>query len=41
MLLGLMSPAFAHNEANGGDAIHADGEIRRENMLPEEWWWVI
>ena len=24
LLLGLMSPAIAHNEANGGDSMHAD-----------------
>ena len=24
LLLGLMSPAIAHNEANGGDEMHAD-----------------
>ena len=24
LLLGLMSPAIAHNENNGGDAMHAD-----------------
>ena len=24
LLLGLMSPAIAHNENNGGSAIHAD-----------------
>ena len=24
LLLGLMSPAIAHNEANGGDAMHSE-----------------
>ena len=29
LLLGLMSPAIAHNEANGGDAMHdePDGDL--------------
>ena len=28
LLLGLMSPAIAHNEFNGGDAMHeGEGEI--------------
>ena len=30
LLLGLMSPAIAHNDANGGDAMHSnlrDGEV--------------
>ena len=37
LLLGLMSPAIAHNEANGGNAMHTDveeGEERGKLCLP-------
>ncbi len=40
LLLGLMSPAIAHNEANGGNAMHTDveegeeGEDRGKLCLP-------
>ena len=27
LLLGFSVPAIAHNEANGGDALHADGTV--------------
>ena len=34
LLLGFSVPAIAHNEANGGDAMHADGAVWERNGIP-------
>ena len=46
--LGLMSPAIAHNEANGGDSMHADSPPPSQEPpgspaagTPGAGWWVI
>ena len=35
LLLGLMSPAIAHNENNGGDAMHEQSDGKHEIGLAE------
>ena len=46
LLWGLMSPAIAHNDANGGDETHAGSRSEPASTgtgieVPEGWWWVI
>ena len=37
LLLGFSVPAIAHNEANGGDAMHADGTVQEIKGVPVNW----